>query len=237
MTRTNDFGQPIGPDLTAGWVPPAYHPHDPLEGRYALLEPLTIEDHADDIVAAFADAPDSLWTYLPWLPVRNRADIDALITWLTDQPDWLSWAVRDRTTGDITGFLSYLRIDPPNGGTEIGGIVFNPRMQRTPISTDAVHLLIRKAFEDGYRRVEWKCDDLNAPSMAAAVRFGMTYEGTFRQATHYHGRNRDTAWFSLLDSEWPAMRAAFDLWLDPSNFDEDGQQLASLAELRSGMAT
>jgi RimJ/RimL family protein N-acetyltransferase len=234
MTRTNHFDQPIGDDLD-GWTPPLFHPHTEIVGTYVTLEPLTVRDHAEEFVAAFDDAPDSLWTYLPWLPVRHRKDAEALIGWLDEQPDWLSYAVRVSET--MTGILSYLRIDPPNGVTEIGGIVFNEDMQRTKESTESIHLLIEKAFDEGYRRVEWKCDDKNLPSRAAAERFGMRYEGTFRQATHYHGRNRDTAWFSLLDTEWPVAGAAFNAWLAAENFDAVGTQRRTLRDLRSELAT
>ena len=230
MTRLNEFGQPIGDDLD-GWTPPAYHAHERLVGKYVTLEPMSVELHAEAVLAAFDDAPESTWTYLHWPPVHSVESVTAVINWLNDQPDWLPWAVV--VDGTVTGFLSYLRIDPPGGVTEIGGIVFSPAMQRTPMSTEAVFLLIKKAFDDGYRRVEWKCDDLNAPSRAAALRFGMTYEGTFRQATHYSGRNRDTAWFSTLDSEWPTGLAAFEAWLADQNFDDDGQQIRSLGTIRA----
>ena len=230
MTKTNEFGQPVG-DKLDGWRQPRHHAHQTLAGQYVTLEPLTIERHAEAIVAAFDESPDSLWTYLHWPPVHSTETIEAIITWLDDQPDWLSWAVV--ANGTVTGFLSYLRIDPPNGVTEIGGIVFSPQMQRTRLSTEAVYLLMKKAFADGYRRVEWKCDDLNAPSRAAALRFGMKYEGTFRQATHYWGRNRDTAWYSMVDTEWQTAHTTFETWLSPHNFDAEGNQHRSLGDIRS----
>ncbi len=230
MTRTNEFGQPIGDDL-AGWTPPGFPDHRALHGPYASLVPLSIEDHAADLFAAFAGAPDSLWTYLAWGPLTGEGTAADLITFLDGLPDWLSYAVL--VDGRLRGIQSYLRIDPAGGAIEIGGIAFSPALQRTRASTDAIRLLIAESFDMGYRRCEWKCDDLNEPSIAAAKRFGFRYEGTFRKATHYRGRNRDTAWFAITDEEWPTVRSAFDAWLDPSNFDEQGQQRKGLAEIRS----
>jgi RimJ/RimL family protein N-acetyltransferase len=140
----------------------------------------------------------------------------------------------DAATGWASGVVSYLRIEPDHGSIEIGHIWFAPALQRTPQATEAIHLLARHAFDDlGYRRLEWKCDAANARSRAAAERFGFTYEGTFRQHMIVKDRNRDTAWFSLLDREWPAARAAFEAWLAPQNFDAEGRQRRRLAELRS----
>jgi RimJ/RimL family protein N-acetyltransferase len=134
--------------------------------------------------------------------------------------------------GKPVGFLSYLRIDPRGGVIEIGSIVFAPEMQRTAAATETIFLLIKNAFDLGYRRCEWKCDDLNAPSRRAAERFGFIYEGTFRKATHYKGRNRDTAWYAITDDEWPQVERAFARWLAPDNFDTGGRQLRSLSDLR-----
>ena len=143
----------------------------------------------------------------------------------------------DRASGRAAGVASYLRIDPPAGSIEVGHIAFAPPLQRTPAATEALFLLIRQAFELGYRRFEWKCDALNAPSRAAAARLGLSFEGIFRQATVYKRRNRDTAWFAAIDREWPALKAAFEQWLDPANFDEQGRQRARLSDLTAAALT
>ena len=144
------------------------------------------------------------------------------------------FAIIDRGSGKPVGVASYMRITPAAGTIEVGHIHFSEKMKRSPIATEAMYLMMKKAFDLGYRRYEWKCDSLNAPSRAAAARFGFRYEGIFRQALVYKGRNRDTAWFSIIDSEWPAVRKAFETWLDPGNFDEKGKQKVRLAELTQG---
>jgi RimJ/RimL family protein N-acetyltransferase len=148
---------------------------------------------------------------------------------LGDDP--LFFAIVDAKTGRAVGLASYLRIDPRVGSIEVGHLRFSSLLQRTPAATEAMALMMRRAFELGYRRYEWKCDALNAPSRAAAERLGFEFEGIFRQARLNKGRNRDTAWFSILDREWPALRPAFERWLDPANFDANGKQRARLSEL------
>jgi RimJ/RimL family protein N-acetyltransferase len=162
------------------------------------------------------------------------ATLDAYLAWmratcLGDDP--LFHAIIDLATGEAVGVASYMRIDPANGVIEVGHLKFSPRMQRTRIAAEAMHLMMQRAFTLGYRRYEWKCDALNAPSRAAARRFGFSYEGLFRQAVVYKGRNRDTAWYSIIDSEWPAIDAAFRQWLAPENFDAQGAQQLSLSSL------
>ena len=182
--------------------------------------------HAVELYPAYGDAADSLFTYLPWGPFADAGDLAATLHQLDGLPDWQVYAI---DAGDrLLGFICYLRIQPSHGSIEIGGITFSPALQRTRAATESMYLLIRHAFDVGYRRVEWKCDALNAPSVAAAERLGFTYEGTFRQATHYRGRNRDTAWFSILDHEWPSLYAGLQRWFEPSNFDSNGQQRAPL---------
>jgi RimJ/RimL family protein N-acetyltransferase len=145
----------------------------------------------------------------------------------------LAHAIVERDSGRAVGVASYLAIDPENGTIEIGSINYSPRLQRRPAATEAMYLLMRRVFDElGYRRYEWKCDSLNAPSRAAAQRLGFRYEGVFRQAVVYKGRSRDTAWYSVIDGEWPLLRPAFERWLDPSNFDADGRQHAALASFR-----
>ncbi len=227
--RVNEFGQPIGPDLTGWEPPPAPLPRD-LEGRFVRLEPLERARHASRLSAVFETAPGSLWTYMPFGPFRGVDDLGRTIDAMAGWADWQPYAIV--VDGQPAGFLSYLRIDSPNGVIEIGSIAFSPPLQRTAAATEAVYLLIAHAFELGYRRCEWKCDDLNAPSRAAADRLGFRYEGTFRNATHYKGRSRDTAWYAIVDADWPELDAAFGAWLAPDNFDPSGRQRRSLRELR-----
>jgi RimJ/RimL family protein N-acetyltransferase len=145
-----------------------------------------------------------------------------------DSADPLFFAVVDAASGRAAGVASYLRIDPVNGVIEVGHLAFAPQLQRTRVATEAMYLMMKHAFSLGYRRYEWKCDALNAPSRRAAERLGFTFEGVFRQAIVYKGRSRDTAWFSVIDSEWPVLETAFLAWLDPDNFDADGRQRRSL---------
>jgi RimJ/RimL family protein N-acetyltransferase len=150
--------------------------------------------------------------------------------------DPLFHAIVDPAAGSATGVASYLRIDPNHGSIEVGGINYSPLLQRKPAATEAMYLMMKRAFELGYRRYEWKCDALNAASRLAAERFGFTYEGIFRQHMILKGRNRDTAWFSMIDSEWPRVSAAFEQWLAPTNFDGEGRQKRRLAEIRSAIS-
>ncbi len=214
------------------WQPPAWPPRTPLTGRYCRLEPLVPERHAAELNAANSlDTEGRLWTYLPYGPFPNFGSYRA---WLETQcagDDPLFFAIIDATSGWAVGVASYLRIVPASGSIEVGHLGYSPRLQRTPAATEAMFLLMAQAFALGYRRYEWKCDALNAPSRAAALRLGFTFEGIFRQATVVKGRNRDTAWYSLLDSEWPARRAALERWLAPDNFAADGRQRLRLSEL------
>jgi RimJ/RimL family protein N-acetyltransferase len=204
---------------------------EPLQGRFVRLEPLDPARHAADLAAAGSD-PD-IWTYLPYGPFAGEDEMRAHLVAQSESADPLFFAVVDAASGAACGVVSYLRIEPAHGCIEIGHIWFGPSLQRTPHATEAIYLLARHAFEDlGNRRFEWKCDASNARSRRAAERFGFTFEGVFRQHMIVKGRNRDTAWFALLDGEWPPARAAFEAWLDPANFDADGRQRRSLAELR-----
>ncbi|MCR9255600.1 MAG: GNAT family N-acetyltransferase [Alphaproteobacteria bacterium] len=237
MTRTtsrlNALGQPIGDPLPEGWAPPGRPPRDAMEGHWVRLEPADSHRHAEGLFAANGTAEtDANWTYLAYGPFAELVDYRAWFESIESGDDPLFFVLIDKTTGKPVGIASYLRIDPKAGVMEVGHINLSPLAQRTPLSTEAMYLMMKRAFDLGYRRYEWKCDAVNAPSMKAAERLGFTYEGTFRQATHYKGRNRDTAWFSVLDSEWPALRDAFEAWLDPANFDADGRQRRSLAALR-----
>lgn len=232
--RVNEFGQPIGPALP-DWRPPPRPARTVLAGCYCRVEPLDVERHARDLYEANAlDRGGRMWTYLFSGPF---ASFDEYLAWLSPRPaseDPLFFAFVDTGRGTAVGLGSYLRIDPGNGAVEVGHLQFSPLMQRTPAATEAMYLMMRNAFALGYRRYEWKCDALNAASRRAAERLGFTFEGIFRQAVVYKGRNRDTAWFSVIDSEWPALDAAFRAWLDPANFDADGRQRRSLAACATG---
>lgn len=226
----NHLGQPIGPPI-APWQPPPNPPRKPMQGRLCRLEPLQPEVHAADLFAATcADATGRGWTYLAYGPFPSleayRAWMDA--TCLGDDP--LFFAICDRSDGKPKGVASYLRIAPASGSIEVGHIHLSPALQRTAIATEAMYLMMRQAFRLGYRRYEWKCDALNAASRAAAERLGLAFEGIFRQATVYKGRNRDTAWYAAVDGQWPGLDAAFVSWLDPANFDEHGVQKTRLAD-------
>lgn len=227
----NHLGQPIGFALP-DWTPPHRPPHVPLTGRYCRVEPLDVKRHAAELYAAFAADTDGRdWTYLPYGPFAN---LESFTGWLNHNAagdDPLFYAIIDATTGTAVGMASYLRISPDAGSIEVGHIHFAPALKCTPAATEAMYLMMRHAFELGYRRYEWKCDALNAASRAAAQRLGFSFEGIFRQATVYKGRNRDTAWYAIIDQEWPALRQVFKCWLAPENFDKGGAQRTRLSDL------
>jgi RimJ/RimL family protein N-acetyltransferase len=229
----NAFGQPIGRALE-GWTVRPLPPVTPMVGRYCSLEKLDAERHSTDLYAANCEAPDGRdWTYSPAGPFSNFAQYADYLSKESAKSDPLHHAIVDNLTGKPVGTAALMRIDPVNGVIEIGHLVYSPRLKRTRAGTEAMYLFMRRALDElGYRRYEWKCDSLNAPSRRAAERYGFRFEGIFRQAVVYKGRNRDTAWFSVTDGEWPALRAAFEAWLAPENFDADGMQRQSLAALR-----
>lgn len=201
-----------------------------MNGRTVTVTPLDIDRDTGPLYDVLGDAPDSIWTYMSFGPFVESTDLGTTLRVMIDDPTWqpYTFTVDDRALG----FASYLRIQPPDGVIEIGAITLSPEMQRTTPATEALYLMIRNCFEQGYRRCEWKCDDLNAPSRSAADRLGFTYEGTFVQATHYKGRNRDTAWYAITDREWPTLDDAFQRWLAPENFDHAGAQKVTLIEMR-----
>jgi RimJ/RimL family protein N-acetyltransferase len=228
---TDRFGQPIGLPIADTSVRPQ-PPRTPIDGRWCRVVPLDLAAHARTLFDGFAAAPDDRdWSYLPYGPFEDFAAFTAWMSATCLGPDPLFHAVLT-PDGRPVGLASLMRIVPEHGVIEVGHIHFGPALQRTPAATEAIFLLMRRVFDDlGYRRFEWKCNALNARSCRAALRFGFRYEGTFRQMQISKGRNRDTAWFSLLDREWPAVRAAFDTWLDQGNFDSEGRQRRSLREL------
>lgn len=230
MPLMNEFGQPIG-DPVARPLPVCAPGRVTLRGRTCEVVPLDPDAHAAGLFAAYSAAPDGRdWTYMSVGPFGNATEYRDWAEAAASQQDPLHFAVIDSVSGAPLGTLALLRQDPANAVVEVGFVAFSPAMQRSVRSTEAHFLLMRYAFEElGYRRYEWKCDALNAPSRRAAERLGFVYEGTFRQATVYKGRSRDTSWFSIIDSEWPAIRAAFERWLAPENFGADGSQRSALS--------
>jgi RimJ/RimL family protein N-acetyltransferase len=223
-------------------MPPSRWPaRTSLDGRWCRLDPVDPDKHAAMLYEGSHGTPeiDALWTYMPYGPF---ASFGAFRAWLGDcaaGADPLFYTIVDRANGRFVGMASYLNIHPKNGSIEIGHIWFSPAVQRTRLTTEALYLMMRQAMDDlGYRRLEWKCNALNEPSRTAARRLGFRYEGIFYNHLVVKGRNRDTAWYSILDDEWPAVRATFEQWLAPENFDDGGRQkhaLSALAAARSAM--
>ena len=234
---TNHLGQPIGdalPDWSAARLPGNEQSvNDGVEGRCCCMQTLKLA-HRDDLYNAFsADREGRMWTYLPVGPFNARDDFDQWFEGICKSTDPLFYAVIDIATSKPLGLCAYMRIQAMAGSIEIGSIAYSPRLQKTVAATEAMYLMMRRAFDElGYRRYEWKCDSHNAASRRAAERLGFTYEGLFRQALVYKQRSRDTVWFSILDKEWPAIKAAFEAWLDPTNFDVSGQQRQRLQDFR-----
>lgn len=227
---------PVGAALP-GWEPRPRPVGAPMEGRYCRLEPLSVERHAGSLFEANAlDGSGVGWTYLPYGPFGTLAEYEEWVAGMTARDDPFFFAIlapRDVRTPVAVGVASYLRIAPEVGSIEVGHIRSSPLLQRTRASTEAMYLMMRHAFDElGYRRYEWKCDALNAASRRAAERLGFVHEGTFRQAGVYKGRNRDTAWYSIIDGEWPKVRGALEAWLHPGNFDADARQRRRLEAIR-----
>jgi len=206
-----------------------------IPGRYVTLVPLSAAAHGDALWDAVkGEQNDSLWLYLFDGPYRERAEFDASLKSKELSSDPFFYSILDNATGKAVGIASLMRIDPKNRVIEVGSILYSPLLQRTRGATEAMYLMMRYAFETlGNRRYEWKCNALNEPSRAAALRLGFTFEGVFRQHMIAKGLNRDTAWYSVIDSEWPNVKQAFETWLAPDNFTTDGVQKKKLAALRS----
>lgn len=201
-----------------------------MAGRYVTLEPLQADSHAEDLHRAFAPFP-ALWDYLPYGPFPDAAAYADWIRQITGAGDPMFLALRDRETGRCGGVASFLRILPDAGSIEVGHICLSPEIAGRRTATEAMALMMAQAFALGYRRYEWKCNAANLPSRRAAARLGFAFEGVHRQAAVVKGRNRDTAWFSVLDGEWPGVRTVLESWLDPANFDAEGRQTQSLSAL------
>ena len=232
--NTNQYNQPIGealPNFSVGATPHITL----LEGNYCLLEPLSVAKHLDDLSDFYLEAsavmPD--WTYLSIAPAKNKEELHALLTKQEASTDPYFLTIVDKQTLKAVGTLALMRIDPKNRVIEVGWVNYSPALQRTRMATEVQYLLAKYVFEVlQYRRYEWKCDSLNAPSRRAAERLGFVYEGTFRQAVVYKGRSRDTAWFAMIDKEWEANKRALEQWLSPENFDSQGKQQKSLSAIR-----
>ncbi|MEC3862414.1 GNAT family protein [Mesobacterium sp. TK19101] len=222
--------RPLGPRVP-GWSPPVT-PHGIrlIEGRYAVLEPLSADRHAASLFTAYS-GHDHIWDYMPYGPFHSSAQYHRWVKDIVADASHVFLALRDRQARAYIGAAAFLRIKPQAGSIELGHICLAPSGQRSRAATEAFFLMMTWAFEAGYRRFEWKCDALNLPSRRAAQRLGLSYEGVFRQATVVKGRNRDTAWFAAIDTEWPALKAAFDSWLSPANFDAKGRQIERLSDL------
>ena len=227
----NEYGQIIGESVvghTSGKLPAI----DFLEGRYARIEALSVEKHAEDLLAVYGpDTPREMWTYLFQEPVGDMKELFNLLNQMLARKDRFFYAILDRETDKTLGTFSLMRIDQNNRVIEVGTVIFSPELRGTRIGTEAQYLLARYVFEElNYRRYEWKCDALNLPSRRAAERLGFIYEGTFRQAVVYKGRTRDTDWLSMIDKDWPQVKARLETWLAPKNFDKNGQQIKSLRQ-------
>lgn len=225
----NEFGQPVGTQVQTP-LPVPRPARTVLTGQSCTVEPLQ-PAHAAELIAAETDPSDPRsWTYMAYGPF---ATVEAYAAWIEDfasDDDPLFFAIRDHAQEQVLGVASYLRIEPSLGSIEVGHIHYSPRLQRTRAATEAMVLMMQHAFELGYRRYEWKCDALNEASRRAAQRLGFRFEGVHRQHVVVRGRNRDTAWYSMLDTEWPTRRAAFESWLDPDNFDAQGRQRSPLRQ-------
>ena len=223
---------PIGDPLLE-WSARPQPARDMIQGRYCRLEALDIDVHAASLYESLGSNPAADWTYLPYGPFDQYTDFHA---WLSQQcctDDPLFYVINDVNGVNALGLASYLRIDAGNGVIEVGHIHYAQSLQRSPMATEAMFLMMRRVFDElGYRRYEWKCDALNKRSRIAALRLGFTFEGIFRQATIYKNRNRDTAWYSIINSEWPRLKVAYEAWLSADNFDLNGRQLKALGDLK-----
>jgi RimJ/RimL family protein N-acetyltransferase len=227
-------GLPVGPEVR--WTPASLPGREPLQGDHVLLRPLAAAD-AEELYAGThpPHGDPSVWTYMSDGPYAGVEELRSALSEAEVSEDPLFFAVVRQN--QVLGRVSYLRITPAFGVIEIGNIVFARALQRTTAATEAIYLLARHAFDDlGYRRLEWKCNALNAASRRAADRFGFTFEGIFRNHQIVKGRNRDTAWYAIVDTDWPMIRSGFEAWLAPDNFDGNGVQRIGLARLRHGSA-
>lgn len=229
----NSLGQPIG-QAVPDWRGALSPSHEPLVGQHCKLAPLDPDLHASDLFTAFAEDSDGrIWTYLPYGPFASQ---DEYTHWIKQNglgDDPLFFAIIDKVSQRVTGVASYLRINPDQGVIEVGHLCYSPALSQTTAATEAMYLMMKRAFELGYRRYEWKCNALNQPSRNAALRLGFQFEGVHRNAVIIKGHNRDTAWFSVIDEEWPMLEQAFMRWLAKDNFDVQGKQKQTLTHFRT----
>ena len=229
----NHLGQPIGYPVP-NWTPPPIPVPEIVEGRYCWLEPLDVDKHSEDLFAAYSlDKDGANWSYLPYGPFEQLEDFQAWLKSNCQNDDPQFYAVLDKKSDKVMGMASYLRMNPTAGSIEVGHIHFSPLMQGSIASTECMYLMMKRAFNSGYRRYEWKCNALNEPSRRAAQRLGLSFEGVFRQSLVVKGRNRDSAWYAAIDTEWMELEKAYKTWLAPENFDEKNQQKTSLSSLTS----
>jgi RimJ/RimL family protein N-acetyltransferase len=229
-SHLSQHNQPVGVDIPPVVVTPISD--DAITGNHCSLHRLDPAKHLDDLWDAYSLSPTESWTYLFAEKPQSKSDLEAWLVASAATSDPHTFTIKD-SSGKAVGVASFMRIDNKMGTIEVGGITMSSALQNTIASTEAMYLMMKTAFEHGYRRYEWKCNVLNAPSIAAAHRLGFSFEGVWRQAMTVKGQNRDTAWFSVIDSEWVELKAKYELWLDPANFDEDGQQQTRLSVLTS----
>jgi RimJ/RimL family protein N-acetyltransferase len=202
-------------------------------GRFCRIEPLDVKKHAEQLYSANSDDTDGQnWTYLSVDPPKGFPEYLRWLDNVAALDDPIFHAIADTESNFAVGVASFMRIDVMSGVIEVGHINFSPRLKQTRAATESMYLMMKRVFDElGYRRYEWKCDSLNTPSRAAAERYGFQFEGVFRQAVVYKGRNRDTAWYSIIDRDWPAIKTAFECWLNDDNFDLQGRQRSHLSIL------
>ena len=229
--RMNELGQPIG-DALSDFQPGDLPNLERTEGQYVIIERLSKDKHGADLYEVYGpDSPADMWTYLFQTPVQNQEEWSQLLDQMLAAQDRFHYAIVDKESGKALGTFALMRIDRNNRVIEVGAVTYSPELKRTRLATEAQYLLACYVFEGlEYRRYEWKCDALNQPSRRAAERLGFTYEGRFRQALVYKGRNRDTDWLSMIDKDWPAVKSRLEKWLSPDNFDEKGQQIKALSD-------
>ena len=226
----NELGQPIG-FAVRGWKPVYLPSNEPMQGDYCRLEPLDPIVHAEDLFAANKhDLEGKLWTYLRYGPFGSFDEYFQWLKIMSNKADPQFYAIIDLGGNKAVGLASYLRISPEYGSIEVGHLCYSPLLQGTVAATEAMFLMMQRIFDMGYRRYEWKCNSLNIASCNAARRLGFSPEGVFRQDAVVKGRNRDTAWFSIIDTEWGILKEAFTKWLSPLNFDEKGNQVKRLSD-------
>ena len=229
--ETNAFGQNCGtylPNYKTAKIPT----NEILNGQYCSLLPICVDNHKKALFEALClSNNNSSWTYLPYGPFLNSHDFEAWLSKETTSSDPFFYIIKEHNSKKILGLFSLMRIVPLHGVIEIGHVHFSDQLKKSRAATEAIYILLKESFDKlGYRRVEWKCHSLNEASKKAALRLGFSYEGRFRQDRVFKNYNRDTDWFSIIDSEWPALRTRFELWLNINNFDREGRQIKSLRQ-------